>query len=114
MLSVRTDCRSPQVCRNRTQKGQCRHHGGTEQRVNVAMKLVESYPLCCSRSFHRPALPNRLSTGESERFHRIVKSIRKGKGNKNYGQFSTLRPARASAAATTGPTSLLTFLFFCL
>lgn len=28
--------------------------------------------------------------------------MRKRKGNKNYGQLSTLRPARASAAATTG------------
>src|SRR5216683_1048960 len=29
MLSVGTHCRGSQVCRNRTQKGQCRHHGGT-------------------------------------------------------------------------------------
>jgi hypothetical protein len=29
--ALRTDCRSPQVCRNRTQKGKCSHHGGTEQ-----------------------------------------------------------------------------------
>src|SRR5215469_7522920 len=31
MLSVRTDCRSPQICRNRTEKGTCRHHGDTYQ-----------------------------------------------------------------------------------
>src|SRR5215510_5385209 len=31
MLSVRTGCRSPQVCRNRTEKGKCCHNCGTYQ-----------------------------------------------------------------------------------
>src|SRR6266571_2807219 len=33
MLSIGTDCRSPQVRRHRTQKGQYRHHGSTEQLI---------------------------------------------------------------------------------
>src|SRR6266487_966919 len=50
MLSVRTDCRSPQVCRHRTQKGKCRHHGGTEQQnltvnANVTLVADKVYPL---------------------------------------------------------------------
>ena len=57
MLSVRTDCRSPQVCRYRTQKGQCRHHSGTEQphlTVNPNVTLVASSTILLAKGAPTP------------------------------------------------------------
>src|SRR6185503_2146976 len=35
MLSARADGRSPQVCRNKTEKGECSHHGGKYMKAIV-------------------------------------------------------------------------------
>src|SRR5262245_20281714 len=53
---------------------------------------------------------NRKGTMYRVRRHLLVKEPprSKEKANSSYGQFSTLRPARASAAATTGSMAIAT------